>query len=83
MTDRTPGGIAFLLIMFIFTVAGMAQEEATPEEAIPVKLSLSIAVERASLVEARLGEIAARVELARVIGELSPAWLAQTVRDQP
>jgi len=63
MTDRTPGGIAFLLIMFMFTVAGMAREEATPDEAIPVKLSLCI--------------------LARVIGELIPTWLAQTVRDQP
>lgn len=83
MTDRTPGGIAFLLITFVFTVAGMAQEEATSEEAIPVKLSLCIAVERASLVEARLGKIVARVELARVIGELSPAWLTRSVRDLP
>ncbi len=31
---------------------------------------------RATLVEARHAEIAARVELARVVGHLSPAWLA-------
>lgn len=31
---------------------------------------------RAALVEAQHGEIAARVELARVAGELAPAWLA-------
>jgi len=34
---------------------------------------------RAALVEARHAEIAAHVELARVVGELSPAWLANTV----
>ncbi len=38
---------------------------------------------RASLVEARHGEIAARVELARVIGQLSLSWLAKTVSDRP
>jgi len=38
---------------------------------------------RASLVEARHAEIAARVELARVAGELTPAWLASAVADQP
>ena len=38
---------------------------------------------RASLVEARHGEIAARVELARVIGQLSLPWLAKTVSDHP
>jgi len=35
---------------------------------------------RASLVEARHGEIAAWVELARVTGELSPAWLATALQ---
>jgi outer membrane protein TolC len=35
---------------------------------------------RASLVEAQHGEIAARVELARVTGELSPAWLATALQ---
>lgn len=34
---------------------------------------------RASLVQARHAEIAARIELARVTGELSPEWLAQAV----
>jgi outer membrane protein TolC len=38
---------------------------------------------RANLVEARHGEIAARVELARVVGQLSPAWLARTIGDHP
>ena len=34
---------------------------------------------RASLVQARNAEIAARVELARVTGELSPEWMARVV----
>ena len=34
---------------------------------------------RASLVEARHAEIAARIELARVAGELTPDWLERTV----
>lgn len=38
---------------------------------------------RASLVDARHSEIAARVELARVAGELTPAWLAATLREMP
>jgi outer membrane protein TolC len=38
---------------------------------------------RASLVEARHGEIAARVDLARVIGQLSLSWLSKTVSDRP
>lgn len=38
---------------------------------------------RASLVEARHTEIAARVELARVAGELTPAWLASAVATTP
>jgi len=36
---------------------------------------------RASLVEARHSEIAARIELARVAGELTPAWLASAVAE--
>jgi len=38
---------------------------------------------RAARVEAHYGEIAARVELARVVGELSPAWLSANLLDQP
>jgi outer membrane protein len=38
---------------------------------------------RASLVDARHAEIAARVELARVTGELNPAWLAAAVTATP
>jgi outer membrane protein TolC len=38
---------------------------------------------RASLVEARHGEIAARVELARVIGQLNLPWLIKTISDRP
>jgi outer membrane protein len=38
---------------------------------------------RASLVDARHAEIAARVELARVTGELTPAWLAAALREMP
>jgi outer membrane protein TolC len=38
---------------------------------------------RASLVEARHGEIGARVELARVAGDLTPAWLAAAVAEAP
>jgi len=34
---------------------------------------------RASLIEARHGEISARVELARILGELTPDWLARNV----
>ncbi|MBI4543312.1 MAG: TolC family protein [Gemmatimonadetes bacterium] len=34
---------------------------------------------RAGLIEARHAEISARIELARVGGELSPSWLARTV----
>jgi outer membrane protein TolC len=37
----------------------------------------------ASLVEARHGEIAARVELARVVGQLSLPWLAKTISGHP
>lgn len=40
-------------------------------------------VARANLVEARHGEIAARGELSGAIGQLSLAWLTQTVEDQP
>ena len=38
---------------------------------------------RASLVEARHAEIAARVELARVAGELTPEWLAAALDTAP
>ena len=38
---------------------------------------------RADLIEARHAEISARVELARVLGELSPEWLARTVESAP
>ena len=38
---------------------------------------------RASLVEARHAEIGARVELARVAGDLTPAWLANAVAEMP
>jgi outer membrane protein len=38
---------------------------------------------RASLVEARHAEIGARVELARVAGDLTPAWLAAAVAEAP
>lgn len=38
---------------------------------------------RAALIEARHAEIAARVELARLTGELTPAWLARTLVNQP
>jgi outer membrane protein TolC len=38
---------------------------------------------RASLAEARYGEIAARTELARVVGELDLAWLGRTIGDRP
>lgn len=38
---------------------------------------------RASLVEARHAEITARVELARITGELSPEWLARALVEQP
>ena len=38
---------------------------------------------RASLIEARHGEIAARVELARITGDLSPDWLTRTVESAP
>jgi outer membrane protein TolC len=34
---------------------------------------------RASLVQARHAEMAARVELARVTGELSPEWLGRVL----
>ena len=34
---------------------------------------------RAALIDARNAEISARVELARILGELSPDWLARTV----
>jgi outer membrane protein TolC len=37
----------------------------------------------ASLVEARHGEIAARAELARVIGQLNLPWFVKTVGDRP
>ena len=38
---------------------------------------------RASLVEARHAEIGARIELARVAGDLTPAWLAAAVAEAP
>jgi len=38
---------------------------------------------RASLVEAQHAELSARVELARVIGELSREWLARTLESAP
>lgn len=38
---------------------------------------------RAALIEARHGEILARVELARITGELSPDWLANAVEPVP
>ncbi len=38
---------------------------------------------RAGLIEARHAEISASVELARIMGELSPAWLARTVESVP
>ena len=38
---------------------------------------------RAGLIEARHAEIGARVELARIIGELSPDWLARIVEPAP
>jgi multidrug efflux system outer membrane protein len=38
---------------------------------------------RASLIEARNSEISARVELARITGELSRDWLARTVESAP
>jgi outer membrane protein TolC len=34
---------------------------------------------RSALVEARHGEILARIELARVLGELTPDWLAENL----
>ena len=38
---------------------------------------------RASLIEARHAEISARVELARITGELSRDWLGRTVEATP
>ena len=38
---------------------------------------------RAGLVEAQHGEMAARAELARVIGELDADWIARTLEDRP
>ncbi|MEW6681350.1 MAG: TolC family protein [Nitrospirota bacterium] len=38
---------------------------------------------RANLAEARYGEIAARTDLARVVGQLDLAWLRRTIGDQP
>jgi outer membrane protein len=38
---------------------------------------------RASLIQAQHAEIAARVELARILGELSREWLARTVESTP
>ncbi|MBI4502552.1 MAG: TolC family protein, partial [Gemmatimonadetes bacterium] len=38
---------------------------------------------RASLIEARHAEIAARVDLARITGELSQEWLAHTLESVP
>ncbi len=38
---------------------------------------------RAALVEARHGEIAARAELARHIGDLDSAWIARTLETRP
>lgn len=38
---------------------------------------------RAGLIEARHAEVSARVELARILGELSTDWLARTVESQP
>ncbi len=37
----------------------------------------------AGLIEARYAEIAARAELARVAGSLSPEWIAQNLRSEP
>ncbi|MSR06477.1 MAG: TolC family protein [Gemmatimonadetes bacterium] len=38
---------------------------------------------RAGLIEARHAEVSARVELARILGEITPEWLARTVESQP
>jgi outer membrane protein TolC len=38
---------------------------------------------RASLIEARHTTILARVELARIVGELSPDWLAHALENAP
>lgn len=38
---------------------------------------------QAGLIQARHAEIAARVDLARTLGELSPGWLARNVESQP
>jgi cobalt-zinc-cadmium efflux system outer membrane protein len=38
---------------------------------------------RAGLIESRHAEVSARVELARILGELTPEWLARTVESQP
>ena len=38
---------------------------------------------RALLIEARNTEIAARVELARIVGQLSPAWLERELESTP
>jgi outer membrane protein TolC len=40
----------------------------------------TLLAQRASLVQARHAEIAARIELARLAGELTPDWLAQVVQ---
>ncbi len=39
--------------------------------------------DQASLIQARHAEIAARVDLARAVGELSSAWLARNVESLP
>jgi outer membrane protein len=41
----------------------------------------SLLAARSSLIEARHGEIAARIELARATGALSPDWLARTLEN--
>ena len=38
---------------------------------------------RALLIEARNTEIASRVELARIVGQLSPAWLEHELENTP
>ncbi len=46
-----------------------------------LRAEADVARARALLVEARHAEIAARVELARVVGELTPGWLAQNLEN--
>ncbi len=64
-------------------IQGLLLETGSGTETDYLNVEADLLEARADLVEARHAEIAARVELARVVGQLSLPWLTQAVRDQP